>query len=95
MTTNTEDTVKTVDATTEVIDASSDVSEKVTVEEFEISGDALVAKIRELIHQGNIRRIIIKNENGQNGLNGLFRSFPSHGSQIFSESKRHQKGKNE
>jgi Domain of unknown function (DUF4342) len=35
------------------------------VEEFAITGDALVAKIKELIHQGNIRRIILKNEEGR------------------------------
>lgn len=39
--------------------------EKIGVEEFMISGDALVAKIKELIHQGNIRRIILKNEEGR------------------------------
>lgn len=38
---------------------------KVTVEEFKISGDTLVSKVKELIHQGNIRRIIIKNEEGR------------------------------
>jgi uncharacterized membrane protein len=38
--------------------------ENITVEEIKISGDALVAKIKALIHQGNIRRIIIKNEEG-------------------------------
>lgn len=35
---------------------------QVSVEEFTISGDDLVGKVRELIHQGNIRRIIVKNE---------------------------------
>lgn len=34
---------------------------RVSVEEFSIDGDALVAKVKELIHQGNVRRIIIKN----------------------------------
>jgi Domain of unknown function (DUF4342) len=38
---------------------------KMGVEEFAITGDALVAKIKELIHQGNIRRIILKNEEGR------------------------------
>lgn len=38
--------------------------EDVRVEEFKISGDALVARIKELIHQGNIRRIILKTEEG-------------------------------
>ncbi len=41
------------------------LEEKIGVEEFSINGDALVAKIRELLHEGNIRRIILKNEEGQ------------------------------
>jgi hypothetical protein len=40
------------------------ITEKIGVEEFSINGDALGAKIKELIHQGNIRRIILKNEEG-------------------------------
>ncbi|MEG4860019.1 DUF4342 domain-containing protein [Microcoleus sp. K1-B6] len=39
--------------------------EKVSVEEVKINGDDLVAKVKELIHEGNIRRIIIKNEEGR------------------------------
>jgi CBS domain-containing protein len=39
--------------------------EKVRTEEFQVSGDALVAKIKELLHEGNIRRLIIKNEEGR------------------------------
>jgi hypothetical protein len=31
-------------------------------EEFKIEGKDLVKKVKELIHEGNIRRIIIKNE---------------------------------
>jgi hypothetical protein len=34
-------------------------------EEFQIDGDKLVAKIKEILHEGNIRRIIIKNEEGR------------------------------
>lgn len=34
-------------------------------EEFKINGDELVQKVKELIHQGNIRRIIIKNEKNE------------------------------
>ena len=30
-----------------------------------MSGDQVVSKVKELIHQGNVRRIIIKNEEGQ------------------------------
>lgn len=34
-------------------------------EEFKISGGEMVDKIKELIRQGNIRRIIVKNEEGK------------------------------
>ena len=34
-------------------------------QEFTISGDEVVAKFKELIHEGNIRRVIIKNEDGR------------------------------
>ncbi|MEK7093712.1 MAG: DUF4342 domain-containing protein [Patescibacteria group bacterium] len=34
-------------------------------EEFKVSGDEVAAKIKELIKEGNIRRIIIKNEAGE------------------------------
>ncbi|MDY6782993.1 MAG: DUF4342 domain-containing protein [Cyanobacteriota bacterium] len=37
---------------------------KTSVEEVRIDGDGLVAKVKELIHEGNIRRIIIKNQEG-------------------------------
>ena len=38
---------------------------KVRKEEFKITGDELVAKIKELIHEGNVNRLIIKNEEGK------------------------------
>jgi Domain of unknown function (DUF4342) len=44
---------------------TTESEEKIGVEEFSINGDALVAKIKELLHEGNIRRIILKNEEGQ------------------------------
>ena len=34
-------------------------------EEFQFSGDTLLAKIKDIIRQGNIRRVIIKNEEGR------------------------------
>ncbi len=39
--------------------------EKVRTEEFQVKGDEIVAKIKELLHEGNIRRVIIKNEEGR------------------------------
>jgi hypothetical protein len=33
-------------------------------EEFRINGDELIAKVKELIHEGNIRRVIIRNDEG-------------------------------
>ena len=33
-------------------------------EQFKVAGKDLGAKIRELIHEGNVRRIIIKDEHG-------------------------------
>ncbi|MBE9479784.1 MAG: DUF4342 domain-containing protein [Chloroflexi bacterium] len=39
--------------------------EKVWTEEFEVSGELLVDKIKELVHEGNVRRVIIKNEEGK------------------------------
>jgi len=34
-------------------------------EEFHVNGEELIAKIKELIHAGNIRRIVIKNKDGK------------------------------
>lgn len=34
-------------------------------EEFKLNGAEIINKIQELIHQGNIRKIIIKNEEGK------------------------------
>ena len=35
-----------------------------TFEQFKVAGKELAEKVRELIHEGNVRRIIIKNESG-------------------------------
>ena len=37
---------------------------KVRVEEFEVTGEKLLATVKELIHQGNVRRIVIRNAKG-------------------------------
>ena len=39
--------------------------EKAGVEELQVSGEGLVAKVKELVHEGNIRRLTIKNEEGK------------------------------
>jgi len=33
-------------------------------EEFRVNGEAVVGKVKEIIHEGNIRRITIKNDKG-------------------------------
>lgn len=38
--------------------------EKVRTEEYKVTGEMLLAKVKELVHEGNIRRISIKNEEG-------------------------------
>ena len=40
-------------------------TEKVHTEEFRVEGEKLLARIKELIHEGNIRRIIIKDRDGK------------------------------
>jgi hypothetical protein len=39
--------------------------QKIRVEEFRVKGDKLVAKVKQLVHAGNIRRMIIKNHSGK------------------------------
>ncbi|MBS7638512.1 DUF4342 domain-containing protein [Candidatus Bathyarchaeota archaeon] len=39
--------------------------EKTRVEEFQISADDLIRRVKELIHEGNIRRIVVRNEAGE------------------------------
>lgn len=39
--------------------------QKFRTEEFQVSGDELIAKIKELAREGNVRRIAIRNEEGR------------------------------
>jgi Flp pilus assembly pilin Flp len=41
------------------------MNESQRTQEFKLSGDEVVHKVKELLHEGNIRRIIIKNEDGR------------------------------
>lgn len=34
-------------------------------QEFNINGEDLLAKVKQLVHEGNVRRIIIKKESGE------------------------------
>jgi hypothetical protein len=37
---------------------------KIRSEEFDVAGDHLLAKVRELVHEGNVRRVSLKREDG-------------------------------
>ncbi len=39
--------------------------EKVRFEEFKVDGDKLLSEIKRILHQGNVRRIIVKNDRGE------------------------------
>jgi hypothetical protein len=39
--------------------------EKIHTEEFQVKGEEIVSKIKEILHEGNIRRVVIKNESGR------------------------------
>ena len=41
------------------------MNEKTRTEEFRVDGEKIVAKIKELLHEGNIRRVIIKDKDGK------------------------------
>ncbi|PKN87874.1 MAG: hypothetical protein CVU42_02960 [Chloroflexi bacterium HGW-Chloroflexi-4] len=39
-------------------------TENTRYEEFRVDGEALLSKVKEILHEGNVRRIIIKDEKG-------------------------------
>jgi len=39
--------------------------EKTRTEEFKVKGETLVSKIKELVHEGNVRHVTIKDEKGE------------------------------
>ena len=39
-------------------------SQETRTEEYQIDGDMLLAKVKELVHEGNVRRVVVKNEEG-------------------------------
>ena len=50
----------------EAIDVAgpSNGKETANLEDLKVEGEQLLAKVKELIHEGNIRRVIIKNNEG-------------------------------
>jgi Domain of unknown function (DUF4342) len=50
---------------TPLFESEFSTEEKVRVEEFKISSDSLIARIKELIQQGKLRRLVIKNSQGR------------------------------
>ena len=48
-----------------MIDEMTSTKEETTLkEEFKVSGEQLLSKIRELVHEGNVRSIVVKNDAG-------------------------------
>jgi len=43
----------------------------VRTEEFKVSGEELLGKVKQIVHEGNIRRVVIKNKDG-----GTFMEIP-------------------
>jgi hypothetical protein len=41
------------------------MSDNFRTEEFKVQGEELLAKVKQLIHEGNIRRVSIKDKNGR------------------------------
>jgi len=52
-----------VETGTEPTDSES-AKERSAFEDIKVDGEELLAKVRELIHEGNVRRVIIKNGEG-------------------------------
>lgn len=46
-------------------DPASSQNQNTRTEEFKVSGGELLNKVKELLHEGNIRRIILKDEQGK------------------------------
>lgn len=47
------------------VPAQTEQDEDVRREKYEVEGDNLLSKVKQIIHEGNVRRVIIRNEEGQ------------------------------
>jgi len=45
--------------------ADKDAGDRVREEHFRVTGDKVVSTIKDLLHEGNIRRITLKNDEGK------------------------------
>ena len=45
--------------------APNNENHSVTTEEYKLSGETVLAKVRELVREGNVRRITLKNDEGR------------------------------
>lgn len=39
--------------------------QRTRTEEFQVGGDEILGKVKELVHEGNVRRVAIRNEQGK------------------------------
>lgn len=46
-------------------EAQEQAGKRSYTEEFRVSGESVLAKVKELVHEGNVRRITIKNDEGR------------------------------
>ncbi len=65
MTDNQDQVQDTMPNTEESTTAEPTQNSGVRVEEFKVSGDDLMDKVKDLVNEGNVRRILIKTDQGQ------------------------------
>lgn len=41
------------------------MAEQIRTEEFRVDGDQVIAKVKELVNEGNVRRLILKTDDGK------------------------------
>lgn len=56
---------KTSNQTTNQTSGTNQQGGRTVTEEFRVSGEAVVGKVKELVREGNVRRITIKNDEGK------------------------------
>ena len=57
-----EDTYEKIDVEEEATTESTEENGKSWTEEFTVAGEDLVAKVKQLVHETSVRRIVIQNE---------------------------------